>query len=362
MERAGEELLQARAPRILLVDDEPANLRLMTALLGREGYRQLVTVEDPLDVVGRYLEAPTDLVVLDLNMPKLDGFAVMAQLKSLRDPLLPPILVLTAQRSREHMLRALAAGARDFVSKPFDRAELLMRVRNLLDAHLAQRLLHERQQVLEEMVRERTRELHASRLELLRRLGRAAEFRDEETGNHILRMSHTAALLARAAGWSEADADLMLNAAPMHDVGKIGIPDHILLKPGKLEPHEWEVMKTHAEIGARLLEDGGCELLELARTIAWTHHEKWDGSGYPRALAGDAIPEAGRSCALADVFDALLSQRPYKRRWTLDEAVAHVREQSGRHFDPRLVDLFVRHLDEVIAIRARFPDADPPTA
>ncbi|WP_119292370.1 HD domain-containing phosphohydrolase [Azohydromonas sediminis] len=350
---------QARTPRILLVDDEPANLRLLVAPLEREGYRDLVAIQDPLDVVGRYLEAPVDLILLDLNMPRLDGFAVMAQLRSLREPLLPPILVLTAQRGRDHLLRALAAGARDFVSKPFDRAELVMRVRNLLDAHLAHRLLHERQQVLAEMVQVRTRELHDSRLEILRRLGRAAEFRDEETGNHILRMSHTAALLARAAGWSEADAELMLNAAPMHDVGKIGIPDHILLKPGKLDADEWAVMKTHAEIGARLLEGGGCELLELARTIAWTHHEKWDGSGYPRALAGEAIAEAGRICALADVFDALLSQRPYKPRWSFDDAVAYVKAQSGAHFEPRLVDLFVRHLDEVVAIRARYPDDEP---
>ncbi|WP_119352518.1 HD domain-containing phosphohydrolase [Azohydromonas sediminis] len=350
---------QARTPRILLVDDEPANLRLLVALLEREGYRDLVAIQDPLDVVGRYLEAPVDLILLDLNMPRLDGFAVMAQLRSLREPLLPPILVLTAQRGRDHLLRALAAGARDFVSKPFDRAELVMRVRNLLDAHLAHRLLHERQQVLAEMVRERTRELHDSRLQILRRLGRAAEFRDEETGNHILRMSHTAALLARAAGWGDDGVDLMLNAAPMHDIGKIGIPDHILLKPGPLDPGEWEIMKTHAEIGARLLEGGDCELLDLARTIAWTHHEKWDGSGYPRALAGDAIPEAGRICALADVFDALLSQRPYKRRWSFDDAVAYVKAQSGAHFEPRLVDLFVRHLDEVVAIRARYPDEAP---
>lgn len=353
---------RARSPRILLVDDEPANLRLLVAILEREGYRDLVAIQDPVDVLRRYQEAPTDLVVLDLNMPRLDGFAVMAQLKSLGDPLLPPIMVLTAQRSREHVLRALAAGARDFVSKPFDRAELAMRVRNLLDAHLAHRLLHERQQVLEEMVLERTRELHDSRLQILRRLGRAAEFRDEETGNHILRMSHTAALLARAAGWSEADVDLMLNAAPMHDVGKIGIPDYILLKPGKLEPGEWEVMKTHAEIGARLLEGGGGDLLEMARTIAWTHHEKWDGSGYPRGLAGDAIPEAGRICAVADVFDALLSVRPYKRPWSFDEAVDYVKAHSGVHFDPRLADLFLRHLDAITAIRARFPDAAGPSS
>ena len=209
------------------------------------------------------------------------------------------------------------------------------------------------------MVQVRTRELHDSRLQLLRRLGRAAEFRDEETGNHILRMSCTAAMLARAAGWSDDGVELMLNAAPMHDIGKIGIPDHILLKPGRLDAAEWALMQTHAEIGARLLEGGNCELLELARTIAWTHHEKWDGSGYPRGLAGEAIPQAGRICAIADVFDALLSARPYKRRWGFDQAVAHLIEHAGSHFEPRLVELFVGRLDEVAAIRERFPDAAP---
>lgn len=349
----------ARPPRILLVDDEPANLRLLCAILEREGYIDLVPVTDPHEVVARTVEAPTDLIVLDLRMPGLDGLAVLARLQALHDRLLPPVMVLTAQREREAMLRALAAGARDYLCKPFDRAELVMRVRNLLDAHLAHRMLHERQQVLEEMVQMRTRELHDSRLQLLRRLGRAAEFRDEETGNHILRMSYTAALLARALGWSADGVELMLNAAPMHDIGKIGIPDHILFKPGALDAAEWAVMRRHAEIGARLLEGGGCELLDLASTIAWTHHEKWDGSGYPRGLAGEAIPPAGRICAVADVFDALLSQRPYKRRWTFDEAVDHLRAGAGSHFEPRLVELFVAHLDEVAAIRERYPDGPP---
>jgi putative two-component system response regulator len=347
----------ARAPRILLVDDEPANLRLLGAILAREGYADLVPVQDPRTVVDRYREAPTDLILLDLRMPGLDGLAVLAQLKALGDPLLPPVMVLTAHRERDDRLAALAAGARDYLCKPFDRAELVMRVRNLLDAHLAHRMLHEREQVLAEMVRERTRELHDSRMQLLRRLGRAAEFRDEETGNHILRMSYTAALLARTAGWSEDRVELMLAAAPMHDIGKIGIPDHILLKPGRLDAAEWAVMRTHAEIGARLLEGGGCELLDLASTIAWTHHERWDGSGYPRALAGEAIPEAGRICAVADVFDALLSQRPYKRRWSFDEAVDHLRAGAGSQFEPRLVGLFVGQLDAVAAIRERYPDA-----
>lgn len=350
------DLPAARQQRILLVDDEPVNLRLLVAMLQQEGYRDLVPVQDPELLLARYAEAPCDLIVLDLNMPRVDGFEAMSRLRALGDPLLPPILVLTAQRSREHLLRSLAAGARDFVSKPFDRPELLMRVRNLLDAHLAHRMVHQRRQVLEEMVHQRTRELQDSRLMLLQKLGKAAEFRDEETGNHILRMSHTAALLARGLGWSDAQAELLLNAAPMHDIGKIGVPDSVLLKPGRLEPHEWELMKRHAEIGARMLEGGGCELTEMARTVAWTHHEKWDGSGYPRGLAGDTIPQAGRICAVADVFDALLSARPYKRPWTFDDAVAYVQRAAGSHLDPAVVDCFLRHLPQVAAIRARYPD------
>jgi putative two-component system response regulator len=347
------------AARILVVDDEPANLLLADAMLRTDGHRDLVLVQDPRDVLARYAEGPVDLILLDLNMPHLDGYNVMAQLKALGDPLLPPILVLTAQRSHEHMLRALAAGARDFVSKPFDRAELLMRVRNLLDAHLAHRLVYRQRDMLEERVRARTHELHRSRLQVVQRLGRAAEYRDEETGNHILRMSHTAAVLARAAGWAEDACELLLNAAPMHDIGKIGIPDQILLKPGKLDPDEWRVMKTHAEIGARILDGGDSDLLEMGRQVALTHHEKWDGSGYPQSLAGEAIPQTGRICALADVFDALTSERPYKKAWTVDAALELIKAESGRHFDPSLVPLFLDQLPAILAIRERFSDATP---
>jgi putative two-component system response regulator len=324
------------------------------------GYQDLVLVQDPSEVLSRYAEAPVDLILLDLNMPRLDGYAVMARLKALDDPLLPPILVLTAQQSHDYLLRALGAGARDFVSKPFDRAELLMRVRNLLDAHLAHRLLYRQRDVLEEMVAARTLELQRTRLEIVQRLGRAAEYRDEETGNHILRMSHTAALLARAVGCDEATCEQLLHAAPMHDIGKIGIPDHILQKPGRLDAAEWEVMKTHCEIGARILEGAGSGLLEMGRQVSLTHHEKWDGSGYPRALAGEDIPLVGRICALADVFDALTSDRPYKRAWTVDAALEFIRAESGRHFDPQLVTTFFEKLPAVLSIRERF--AGPSTA
>lgn len=342
--------------RILIVDDEPANLKLLDKMLVTQGYGQRILVQDPREVLDRYREAPTDLILLDINMPHLDGFQVMEQLKALDDPLLPPIVILTAQHGKDFLLRALASGARDFITKPFDRNELLMRVRNLLDAQLAHRLVHDQKSVLEEMVRQRTRELNDTRLQVIRRLGRAAEFRDNETGLHIIRMSKTSALLARSIGWSDAECELMLNASPMHDIGKIGIPDNILLKPGKLEPQEWEVMKTHAAIGAELLAGDDSALLRMAKEIALAHHEKWDGSGYPNSLAGQAIPESGRIVALADVFDALTSSRPYKRAWPVDEAVAYIRDNSGKHFDPAVVAHFEICLPEILAIRDNFAE------
>ena len=342
--------------RILIVDDEPSNLKLLDKMLRGQGYPPPELVQDPREVLPRYHAARPDLILLDINMPHLDGFQVLDQLKALDDPLLPPVIVITAQHHREALLRALAAGARDFIGKPFDRAELVMRVRNLLDAHLAHRMLHDRKAVLEGMVRERTEALYQTQLQVVRRLGRAAEYRDNETGNHILRMSQVSAVLARSLGWDAARCELLLHASPMHDIGKIGIPDAILLKPGRLDPDEMTVMRTHAAIGAELLSGDDSALLQLASLIALTHHEKWDGTGYPNGLAGEAIPQAGRIVAVADVFDALTSTRPYKRAWPVEEAVAFLREQSGSHFDPEVVEHFLRRLPEVLAIGGRYAD------
>jgi putative two-component system response regulator len=342
--------------RILIIDDEAANLKLLDKMLRAEGYQDLILIADPREVVGSYQRARPDLILLDINMPHLDGYQVMEQLKALHDPLLPPVVILTAQNGKDYLLRALAAGARDFITKPFDRNELLMRARNLLDAHLAHRLIHDQKKVLEEMVQIRTEELRSTRLQVVQRLGMAAEYRDEETGNHILRMSHISALLARSIGWSAADCELMLNASPMHDIGKIGIPDAILLKPGKFAPHEWEIMKTHAVIGGKLLGGDDSDLMRMAQEIALSHHEKWDGSGYPNGLAGETIPQSGRIAALADVFDALTSERPYKKAWSVEDAVNLIRENRGKQFDPALVDAFLQELPEIIEIRQRFTE------
>lgn len=344
--------------RILIIDDEPVNLKLLDKMLSAQGYSNLVLVQDPRQVLEVYRQQRTDLILLDINMPHLDGFEVMAQLKALDDALFPPVVILTAQHGRDFLLRALNVGARDFISKPFDRNELLARVRNMLDAQLAHRLLYDQKDVLDEMVRVRTDELHRTRLQVVQRLGRAAEYRDNETGNHILRMSHISALLAKSIGWNKADCELILHASPMHDIGKIGIPDHILLKPGKFEPEEWETMKTHALIGANILEGDDSDLMKSAREIALTHHEKWDGSGYPYGLSGEAIPLAGRIAALADVFDALTSVRPYKKAWTVEAAVGLIKENRGIHFDPYLVDVFLEQLTEILNICKFFSEPE----
>lgn len=350
--------LDRGSARILVVDDERANLILMDRLLRAEGYTDLVLIEDPREVIAAYQEARTDLLLLDIRMPHLTGFEIIDQLVALNDPLMPPILVLTAEHSHDHLLRALQAGARDFIGKPFDRAEVLVRVRNMLDVQLAHRMTFDQRHLLERLVHDRTREIRETRLQVVQRLGRAAEYRDNETGLHILRMSHTSALLARRLGWDEARCEVMLHASPMHDIGKIGIPDSILLKPGRLTPEERRIMQTHTTIGGDILSGGESDLLRMARDIALTHHEKWDGSGYPRGLAGEAIPMAGRIVALADVFDALTSERPYKKAWEVEEALQWIRESADGHFDPRLTELFFRVLSEILAIRERFSEAE----
>ncbi len=348
-----------KTARILIVDDEPANLKLLQKLLNTHGYLNTELVDDAREVIAHYQMSRPDLILLDINMPHLDGYQVMEQLKALDDPLMPPIVILTAQHGKSYLLRALSSGARDFVTKPFDVSELLMRVRNLLDAQLAHRMMHDQKEVLEELVAARTEELRSTRLQVVQRLGMAAEYRDEETGSHILRMSHMSALLARAIGLSNTECELMLHASPMHDIGKIGIPDAILLKPGRFEPHEWETMKTHATIGGKLLAGDDSDLMRMAREIALTHHEKWDGSGYPEGLSGEDIPMAGRIAALADVFDALTSNRPYKKAWKVEEATAFIGDNRGKHFDPMLVDAFLDRLPEILEIRYRF---DEPSA
>lgn len=341
---------------ILVVDDEYANVRLIEKILQAEGYCNVVCTQNSTKALSLYKELNSDLILLDLNMPKLNGYDVMNQLNELKGKDLPPILILTAQHAQDFRQQALDSGARDYVTKPFDVNELLSRVRNLLEVQQAQAYMRSQNELLEQKVQKRTQDLQNTRLQVVRYLGRAAEYRDNETGLHIIRMSKIATLLAKAAGMSDSDCELLLNASPMHDIGKIGIPDDILLKPGKLDADEWKIMQTHAQIGADILEGDDSKLMIMARDIALSHHEKWNGQGYPNGLQGKLIPFVARVTSIADVFDALTSVRPYKKAWTVSDAIDLIKEESGKHFDPDLVDIFVAILPEVVEIKDEYAE------
>lgn len=343
---------------ILVVDDELANVRLLEKLLSTVGFKNVTCTQDPKQTLPLFQQHDSDIILLDLNMPELDGYGVLEQLNTATGGNPPPVLILTAQHNQSDRQRALDNGARDYVTKPFYTDELLSRVKNLLEMHIAQKFILQQNEFLDQKVRERTQAIQDTRLQVVRRLGRAAEYRDNETGLHIIRMSKVAFVLGKAAGMDAEECELLLNASPMHDIGKIGIPDHILLKPGKLSPEEWKTMKTHTRIGADILSGDDSDLMRMAHDIALTHHEKWDGTGYPGGISGEIIPLTGRITALADVFDALTSERPYKAAWSIDKAINYIQEQSGQHFDPELVRLFQKNLPEIIEIMEQYAEPD----
>jgi putative two-component system response regulator len=342
-------LKHAPDARILVVDDEEANVALLERLLDIAGYRNVVSTTDPRKVRELLHEFRPDLILLDLLMPHLDGFAVMELLASEvpADSYLP-VLVLTADATRETRRRALAGGAKDFLTKPLDVDEVLLRIANMLDIRYLHLQLQREKEALEDRVQERTKELEDSYIDTFERLALAAEYRDDDTGQHTLRVGRMAALLAQELGLPTRDVELLTRAAGLHDVGKIGIPDDILLAPRKLTIEEFEVVKTHTVIGAKILAGSRSPLLSMAEEIAWSHHERWDGRGYG-GLAGEEIPLFGRITTVADVFDALTHKRPYKEAWPLDEAIAEISRQRGEQFDPRVVDAFVAVHDEVVA-------------
>ncbi|CCQ74907.1 HD domain-containing phosphohydrolase [Magnetospira sp. QH-2] len=353
---APTQALDLTTARILIVDDNPVNVALLEEILEDEGYSNIQTSTDSPVGLNMFEQERHDLVLLDIRMPDLDGHEFMASMRELLGGDYLPVIVLTAQIDVETKHRALEAGARDFLTKPFDRVEVLHRIRNMLEVRLLYKERQRQNEHLEDMVRQRTRELEATRLEIIRRLGRAGEYRDNETGMHVIRMSKSCQVLALAAGLGEETAEMILQASPMHDVGKIGIPDNILLKPGKLEGEEWEIMKTHAEIGGSILGEHDSPIMSLASSIALCHHEKWDGTGYPNGLKGEEIPIEGRIAAVADVFDALTSERPYKKGWSVADALNFINEQSGKQFDPKLVVLFNENLDAILEIREQYAD------
>ncbi len=348
---------QIKAAKILVIDDELVNVELVKEMLDISGYNNITGASDPEEGLVLYREHDYDLVLLDILMPKMDGFEVMARMQRLGKPLAPPILVLTALSDLKIRLKALDQGARDFLSKPFEMDEAVCRIFNLLEMHLSQKQLNHYNERLEKEVEQATNELQKTQLEIVHRLGAAAEYRDTETGAHTLRVGYYAKCLAEAMGLSERSADLLLHAAPMHDIGKIGIPDAVLLKQGKLDAKEWSIMKSHTTIGAEILRGDTSEVMQMARVIALSHHEKWNGTGYPDGLSGQDIPMEGHIVSVADVFDALTMVRPYKRAWSVDEAVGYIKNCSGRDFSTQLVDAFLANLPAIVSIREQYDDS-----
>lgn len=346
--------------RVLVVDDEDANVRLLTRLLVALGWPDVVGLRDPRQVLPRVLETRFDLVLLDLHMPHLDGFAVLEGLRArlADDPV--PVMVLTADATRDALHRALAAGASDFLTKPFDAVEVRLRVANLLRTRELHRALAGHNAALEDRVRDRTADLEHARAEIFSRLALAAEYRDDLTHRHTLRVGRTAGAVARVLGWEDDRVRDLELAAPLHDVGKLGIGDAILRKPGPLTDDEFAVVRTHTRIGEAILSGGLFPALRLAERVARTHHERWDGTGY-EGLRGEEIPEASRIVAVTDVFDALVHERPYKPAWPVERAVAELERQRGRAFEPAALDAFLTLVPDAVEIDPVVPAATVPT-
>jgi putative two-component system response regulator len=343
-----------RQPRILIIDDQEAIVHTLRKVLARGGYHEVVSTNDPRTVVELYRSALPDLVLLDLHMPHIDGLAVLKLLTAeIPADSYVPILMLTADATAEVKSRALSAGAKDFLAKPFDHSEALLRIRNLLETRSLHLLLGDRNATLEARVEQRTQDVQRAHLETLHRLARTAEYRDDETGEHTRRVGEVAGALAERCGFLAAAVTAIRHAAPLHDVGKIGIPDRILLKPGPLTSDEMAIMKTHAALGAELLAGGESPLMQLAERIAGCHHERWDGTGYPRRLSGEGIPLEARIVAVADVFDALSHARPYRPAWAIDDVLAELTVQRNRQFDPGVVDAFLdlHHVPDAFGVQ-----------
>ena len=344
---------------IAIVDDAEVNLTLFSTLVRKLWDCEPVLFSDPVEGLAWCSENKPDIVIVDYMMPKLDGIRFIAQLRKVpgREDL--PILMITANVEKDVRYEALESGATDFLTKPLDRIEFSARVRNMLALATGRKRLADRAAWLAEEVEKATAAVHRGEQELLYRMSRAAECRDPETGAHIRRMAEYSRLIAEQLGLVEAEQRMILHAAPMHDIGKIGIPDQVLLKPGTLTAEEFEIMKTHTTIGYDLLKGSDSAVVRAAATITYTHHERFNGKGYPRGLKGDEIPLYGRIVAVADVFDALTSIRPYKRAWTTDEALDYLHTGRGDHFDPVCVDAFLARWAEVMKIYATHRDGEP---
>ncbi len=321
--------------RILIIDDEEPNVDLLERILVKAGFTRIESLTDPRRALSRFREFAPDILLLDLHMPHLDGFEVLRQVRTrVGETEYFPTLVISGDLSSAAKQRALTAGAKDFLEKPYDNVEVVLRVMNLLETR-------DLNQSLEERVEERTKQVRSAQFAVAERLAMAAELRDYQRGLHTHRVGRTAATVASALGLDRNQVEIIRQAAPLHDIGKIGIPDSILLKPGSLSLEEWDILKTHTTLGASILSGSDSPIMQVAEEIALYHHENWDGTGYTPGMAGEEIPLPGRITAVADVFDALIQDRPYKSEWPLEEAVEWIASERGRKFDPAVVDAFL---------------------
>jgi putative two-component system response regulator len=347
---------QDRRPQdafILVVDDDPASLLLLKRILTGEGYTNVQAVGDPAEALKLTREVEPDLMILDLHLPGLSGLGILEDWKARTShKTFLPVLMITADVTSQAKSQALLLGVDDFLTKPFDTFVVVCRVRNLLRSRYFYLELQAEKRLLETRIDQRTEELRRAEMEMLERLGRAGEFRDDATGKHTQRVGELSYHIARRVGMSPAQCEVIRQAAQLHDLGKIAIPDEILLHPDRLSPEQFEVVKSHTTIGAEILSGGRSEIVRLAEQIALSHHEHWDGSGYPTGLAGDAIPLAARIVAVADFFDALSSDRPYRGALPPGEVRQAIRERSGAQFEPAVVSALFAYLEESGQARA----------
>ncbi len=331
--------MEVLTARMLIVDDQPYNIELLVRILQRSGYTNYLGLSDPTRLEQTFHDYRPDMVLLDIHMPEIDGITALQMIRGWHDDSdYLPILVLTADTTPEIKQAALAAGANDFLNKPFDRIEVLLRIHNLLQTRSLHKAMQAYNEQLELKVKERTEQLEHAQDEILLLLAKVSEFRDDDTGKHTKRVGILSGLIARELGLAAEQIEILRKASTLHDIGKVGIPDAILLKPGRFIPEEYEQMKKHTSLGEHILRNSSFEILKMAEIISAAHHEKWDGSGYPRGLMQEEIPLVARIVAVADFYDALTHERPYKEAWTVEQTLEEIERQSGKHFDPAIAN------------------------
>jgi len=342
---------------ILIIDDQLTSRQILQQLISTiDPSNTVEALANPVEGLERATDSPVDLILVDYKMPEMDGIEFIKRFRSTPTSAHVPVIMVTSMEDKAIRYKALEAGATDFLMKPVDHHECRARCRNLLLQHQQYKIISDHSRWLERRVAEATSEIRVRERETLLRLARAGEYRDEETGNHVIRMAKYSRVIAEQLGFSKEDADVVEMAAPMHDIGKIGIRDEILLKPGKLTAEEFEIMKQHTVIGHDILKDSPSKFLQMGGIIALNHHEKFDGTGYPNGKKGTEIPIEARIVAIADVYDALVSERPYKNAWSTEAAIDYMKSHSGKHFDPECLNAFIEQLDSVLKIQGMLPD------